>query len=166
MFSRETRIEILLKALGIDKDSFQEFLEWALCEQLVRQVCANKERASSFFTDKDGLRKFRDYLHYRTGRNWSTEDLDHLYDATRNVLSKHYREPITYGEYLRLLWTTEHKCAKCGKTPPEVMLHIDHIVPVVLGGRSERENLQFLCSAHNLQKSGKLETGRPWLNLR
>lgn len=160
------RIETLLESLGIDADSFLSFVEWALSEQLV-EILSNVEdlQKKDYFTRRDSLKQFRDLLRYRTDRKWSTHDLNLLFNAVKNKLEKHFREPVTYGEYLKLLWTAPHRCVKCGKEPPKVNLHIDHIIPVSLGGSSKRHNIQFLCEKCNLKKSNKLEGGKPWLDL-
>jgi len=118
-----------------------------------------------YFSKPDSLKTFREFLRNRTGRAWSVNDLNTLYEAVKRKLEMHYREPITYGDYLKLLWNTPHCCAKCGKEPPQVKLHIDHIIPVALGGKSKRHNIQFLCAECNLKKSKKLEGGKPWLEL-
>lgn len=50
-------------------------------------------------------------------------------------------------------------CVKCRanrQTNPEVKFHIDHIIPWSLGGKTELENLQLLCSTCNLKKNNKL----------
>ena len=159
-----SRIEILLESLGIDSESFLGFIEWALTEQLVR-VLSQSLPNESFYISQDALKKFRNLLKSKTGRNWSVEDLNALFAAVKLTNEKHFREPITYGEYLRLLWNTPHKCVYCGLEPPQVKLHIDHIRPASLGGNSKFPNLQFLCSTCNLKKSNKLEEELPWLNL-
>lgn len=43
------------------------------------------------------------------------------------------------------------RCAMCGKTVAgdEVKLHVDHKIPKAWGGKSERDNLQALCSGCN-----------------
>jgi hypothetical protein len=46
-------------------------------------------------------------------------------------------------------------CRYCGKTPPEVVLHVDHLVPVVSGGLNELENLLTACQDCNLGKGVK-----------
>jgi hypothetical protein len=139
----ESRINILLSCLGIDSKSFLNFLEWALAEQLVATISTkNTESIKQYYIEVDGLKRFRDDLRKMTGKNWSTHDLNLLFDAVKRKTEKHYREPIAYGEYLKLLWTTPHRCTKCGKEPPEVTLHIDHIVPASLGGASKRHNIQ------------------------
>lgn len=48
------------------------------------------------------------------------------------------------------------KCKYCGKSPPEVVLHIDHILPVSKGGSSDMINLATSCQDCNLGKSNVL----------
>lgn len=45
------------------------------------------------------------------------------------------------------------KCQYCGQSAPDVLLHVDHIKPVVDGGLSEITNLVTACVACNLGKS-------------
>lgn len=47
-------------------------------------------------------------------------------------------------------------CQYCGKKPPTVILHADHILPVSKGGTSERTNLITACDTCNLGKSNVL----------
>lgn len=44
------------------------------------------------------------------------------------------------------------RCAACDR---KAKLEMDHIIPVVMGGRSERKNLQGLCRHCNAVKSAK-----------
>lgn len=46
-----------------------------------------------------------------------------------------------------------HTCRSCGRKPPEVVLTVDHVVPVALGGRDEPCNLQTCCRDCNGGKS-------------
>jgi 5-methylcytosine-specific restriction endonuclease McrA len=160
------RVKILLESLGIDSESFLSFVEWALSEQLVETMSRMRDiQDEDYFIASDSLKRFRDLLRERTRREWSINDLNLLFDAAKNKQAAHFREPLTYGEYLKLLWTAPHRCVKCGKEPPEVTLHVDHITPASLGGKSKRHNIQFLCEKCNLKKSNKLEGGEPWLEL-
>lgn len=48
------------------------------------------------------------------------------------------------------------KCKSCGRSPavdPEIILHVDHIIPYANGGETVLENLQTLCSVCNIGKS-------------
>lgn len=160
------RVGLLLRCLGIDAGSFYSFVEWALDEQLVSALAQEAVVPRGLFSEQDGLKQFRDILRARSQRDWSNNDLKLLYNAVKSRYEKHYRDPVTYGDYLKLLWTKPQRCAQCGAEPPSVELHIDHVVPASLGGSSEAHNLQFLCAKCNLKKSNKLEGGHAWLNLR
>lgn len=47
-------------------------------------------------------------------------------------------------------------CQICGKYMPDgVGLHIDHIIPVIKGGKTVESNLQVLCSKCNGRKGGR-----------
>ncbi len=45
------------------------------------------------------------------------------------------------------------ECRYCGRTPPQVKLTVDHVVPEVLGGRTEPGNLVAACGDCNAGKS-------------
>ena len=47
-------------------------------------------------------------------------------------------------------------CQYCGRQPPEVVLHVDHITPVVEGGTNDEMNLVASCRDCNLGKGRKL----------
>ena len=52
-------------------------------------------------------------------------------------------------------------CRHCGKSPaqePNVILHVDHIVPWSEGGETSLANIQTLCQSCNLGKSNLEET--------
>jgi hypothetical protein len=64
------------------------------------------------------------------------------------------REPIPAGLRFAVLRRDGFRCAYCGRGEPEnVKLHIDHIVPVARGGRTELENLVTACATCNVGKS-------------
>lgn len=43
-------------------------------------------------------------------------------------------------------------CSYCGRKPPDVELHIDHVTPEALGGPSTPENLRTACADCNAGK--------------
>lgn len=45
------------------------------------------------------------------------------------------------------------KCMYCGAHPPSVLLHVDHIDPVALGGKNDMDNLVTSCQPCNQGKS-------------
>lgn len=64
----------------------------------------------------------------------------------------HARKAI--GKRLRfsIFERDQFTCQYCGKTPPKVVLHVDHIIPVVAGGTNDPENLRTSCADCNLGK--------------
>lgn len=162
-------VEGLLDALGIDAASYQGFVAGALAEQLVsvlaEAVASNPDHRTKALWDRsDGRRRFRHILREITGRTWSVEDEERLFERVHLALTDHDRKPIQAEDLLRLLWNSPHVCARCGKRPPAIKLHIDHIFPASRGGSSKFENLQFLCASCNLHKSNKIEVEDLWLS--
>ncbi len=50
------------------------------------------------------------------------------------------------------------KCQICGSSASDgVKLHVDHIIPVSKGGKTELKNLRTLCDRCNMGKSDKIE---------
>jgi hypothetical protein len=47
------------------------------------------------------------------------------------------------------------RCQYCGATPPSVILHVDHIIPVAEGGQNDEGNLITSCDACNLGKGAR-----------
>jgi len=157
------RIDSLLLALGIEAASFHCLVEWTLSEHLVLE--SSKLISPEELRRPDALRIFRERLLGRTGLRWSFKDTEALFSRVQLNLEKHYREPISTEDALRLLAEEPLECAWCKAKPPDVKLHMDHILPASRGGSSRRDNLQFLCERHNLEKSNKLEVSDPWLEL-
>lgn len=114
------RLRTLIEALGLDHESFHVFLEWALSEHLIKVIGELPGLDASFFRRPDGLKAFRDLLQQRTRRQWSHHDLEAICDRVKQHKEKHYRAPISYEGYLKLLWQVPWRCAKCGAEPPEV----------------------------------------------
>lgn len=52
-------------------------------------------------------------------------------------------------------------CQYCGATPPGVLLHVDHINPIALGGGNDSDNLVTACQACNLGKGARSLTVVP-----
>lgn len=54
------------------------------------------------------------------------------------------------------------RCVLCGASPkndPNIALHVDHILPLSKGGKTEMSNLRTLCERCNLGKRDKIEAG-------
>jgi 5-methylcytosine-specific restriction endonuclease McrA len=67
--------------------------------------------------------------------------------------ARHRRDAIPEDVRRFVFQRDEGECQKCGSRE---LLQFDHIIPVALGGSSEPENLQLLCSTCNREKSARL----------
>lgn len=55
-----------------------------------------------------------------------------------------------------MILARDKKCVRCGAVEPDVVLHVDHIIPRARGGSDAINNLRALCARCNLAKSAKL----------
>jgi 5-methylcytosine-specific restriction endonuclease McrA len=89
-------------------------------------------------------------------RRWVKEHPDRVKVNARNGKAK--RKNVagvhTAADIANILTLQKSKCAVC-RTSLADKYHIDHIVPVKLGGTNDRANLQILCIACNLQKGAR-----------
>lgn len=52
-----------------------------------------------------------------------------------------------------ILRRDNHTCQYCGEKAPDATLHVDHVVPVTLGGSDKPDNLLAACKDCNLGKT-------------
>ena len=79
--------------------------------------------------------------------------------TTKKDFSKRERSKMTATLKKRILERDNYTCQQCGNSvykEPNLLLEIDHIIPVSKGGTSEPKNLQTLCWRCNRSKSDKL----------
>lgn len=71
--------------------------------------------------------------------------------AQRQMMTNDLREAIKKRD--------NYTCCICGNSvfnEPNLLLEIDHIVPISKGGKTEASNLQTLCWRCNRSKSNKM----------
>lgn len=57
------------------------------------------------------------------------------------------------------------RCKICGATEEDgIKLHVDHIIPVSKGGKTEMDNLRTLCNICNSGKGAKIEDEAAYSN--
>jgi Tfp pilus assembly protein PilF len=67
------------------------------------------------------------------------------------------RSKMTQSMRYDVLKRDNFKCKICGRSVKDgIQLHVDHIIPISKGGKTEMNNLQILCNMCNFGKSDKL----------
>ncbi len=65
------------------------------------------------------------------------------------------RKSVSKGLRFSIFRRDGFTCGYCGRRPPEAVLVIDHVVPVIKGGTNDEENLVTSCFDCNAGKSDK-----------
>jgi len=89
----------------------------------------------------------------RKAKEWLKSHPDERRAYVRNRRAKAKGNGGTHtGEDIKALFATQHgKCAACGHSIARAY-HVDHVMPISLGGSNGPENLQLLCPPCNLKK--------------
>lgn len=85
------------------------------------------------------------------GRNQAAVTIHH---ANRRARKKAYDGQLSKGLAEKLLKLQRGKCACCGKALGD-NYHLDHIIPLALGGTNTDDNIQLLLQRCNSQKHAK-----------
>lgn len=70
-------------------------------------------------------------------------------------------EPLTLRQWREMKRACGYRCLRCGRKEPEVLLTIDHVVPVSRGGTNGPSNIQPLCGECNSTKATRSTDYRP-----
>lgn len=72
------------------------------------------------------------------------------------TLAPENRRQIPLGKRFKILKRNNFTCQYCWRSAPDVILHVDHIIPFSKWWKTEDSNLQTACIECNLWKSNKL----------
>jgi rubrerythrin len=95
---------------------------------------------------------------------FNSDNILMLQSYIRNILSaqnhaKYQRSAMTTQLRESILRRDNWTCRRCGNSvykEPNLLLEIDHIIPISKGGKTEPNNLQTLCWKCNRRKSDKI----------
>ena len=115
---------------------------------------ANKEKRKKYIKEW-GLRNIEKVRFY--ARNTIHKNRERNLDQTK----KRRALMVLTGSFTRIEWEEIKKahnyiCSICKRAEPEIKLSIDHIIPIMRGGRHIKENIQPLCLPCNKHKGVKL----------
>ena len=121
---------------------------------------ANKE----YFAEQ--MRKFRQNnpeYHARVMREWSQRHPDKVRerDRARRARKLGNGGTFTHQEWEAIKQRYNYICLRCGRREPDIKLTVDHIMPLIKGGRHSAENIQPLCKSCNSAKHDDAIDYRP-----
>jgi hypothetical protein len=72
-----------------------------------------------------------------------------------NFVSLSHRKNVVRLNRNNVFQRDHHTCQYCGKSLPFSQLTLDHVVPVVKGGKKTWENITTACRSCNVKKGGR-----------
>lgn len=126
------------------------------CKEVVKPLSKYNYKVynRNFGSWNNTLKEFAKFAGKKGGIKIRKKNMPLLKKKLRSGLYK----PVSKSMRFEIFKRDNYKCRICGRSPslnPGVILHIDHIIPVVKGGRTSPGNLQTLCSSCNLGKSDR-----------
>ena len=100
---------------------------------------------------------------YKRDAEYSIEDISRLYKEvmkrdTRKAQMQRERSLVTPKLRYMVLQRDGRRCKICGRSEADgAKLHVDHIIPISKGGKTEMDNLQTLCDYCNIGKGNSYE---------
>jgi 5-methylcytosine-specific restriction endonuclease McrA len=90
-------------------------------------------------------------------KKYEKEHPEWMREKWRNRQAREKGAPgkITRREWEDLKKKYDYTCLRCKKQEPEIVLTIDHVKPLVLGGTNTIDNAQPLCGVCNSRKNAK-----------
>lgn len=122
-----------------------------------RPLSKYSERAymTKFGSWKKGLETFIEFINYEIEKpeeNSVEENSIEISNEAETVYKHKTKRQASERLKVLVLMRDGNKCRLCGLTLTGDDIHFDHIFPWSKGGETTLENIQILCSKHNLAK--------------
>ena len=87
---------------------------------------------------------------------WRKTDSGKLFKLNRNYSDRTGRtEKISLDEFKSIKEKYFNSCYLCCRKEPDIIITVDHIIPVSKGGLNTVDNIQLLCLSCNSKKGNK-----------
>lgn len=164
--------------------------DWFLANPERRKQYAIESRKNNPQKHRDNIKRFRDKnkeLVYKRVKEWKDKNKEKVLYVSYKWKKRNpekvriselpgrlrrrgntNREEIKEFMIETLMWRGGYYCERCGRElnfNEKRILHIDHIIPLAVGGNGNKKNLQLLCQRCNLTKGIKIEDYRTSLLL-
>src|SRR5260370_891325 len=127
-----------------------QYLSWLTSEPLSREVVPESYFAgAAFYADDVGMRRASAKA---LGHEFVDEPSPEPDKKQRRKRAKPDPRAVSARLRFKIFQRDEFGCRYGGRTPPQVQLEIDHIVPLAQGGQDEESNLTTSCKACNRGK--------------
>lgn len=162
---------------GVCKDCFSKYNTEQRRNKERNRYQNNKERIKEVVKNYQKNNKYKVFERRRKYRlenrekvkeqlkKWSNSErgkiIKRLYNQKREKLQKLSDDGTINLENVRKIWTGECKACKgkiimSAKRGEMYHCHLDHIIPLIKGGKHTISNVQWLCSFCNLSKHDKI----------
>lgn len=133
----------------------QQAREVRSANTLINRLSSKEYRIRQREIQAEHYSKNRDKL-LSAAKAWqkSNPEKTRIYNQRRRARRHGAEGNHSYEETLELLKKQDNKCTACG-CDLLTGKHLDHIIPLVLGGSNYISNIQWLCPFCNLSKNGK-----------
>ena len=135
----------------------------------------NAERQHTFYQqwykkNQERMREYkRAYYHshpevtQKAGRKWEAANPDkrRAIDRRRRARKQNAEGSFTEQEWQDLKAHYNYTCLRCGKSEPDILLTVDHVIPLEKRGSNYISNIQPLCGSCNGAKGTKSTDYRP-----
>lgn len=137
---------------------------WVKANPEKRRVSIQKWRRANPEKFKESNRQSRNrnkHKYKATQQAYWTKNRDLLIEknkvigSRRRAAKKGAGGSHTIEDRKMILNAQHHRCANCKADLRKVKKHLDHIIPIKLGGSDDKTNLQYLCALCNLTKAAK-----------
>ena len=152
---------VIIQGSGISQKRFLK-LEKQLCEE--NRLCPPLSVEVVVYASYSS-RKGRN--HYEDTKQYSFDEVKEAYHEMIQIEKKRNSEAarrraerakVTPSLRYKVFSRDHFRCQICGASQEDgVTLHVDHIIPVSKGGKTEMSNLRTLCDMCNLGKGDKIE---------
>ena len=176
--------EFLFQSLESNRQLYPKYMNEiaALPTEIPKEVCRKHTRVPYLFINWNEKRLIKKatvvpildstvYFHVRYTSPKGRNSYSKGYACMLSQLSANYYQHVitdSMKAFQRSLMTDSlrydvlkrdgFRCVLCGRTANDgVVLHVDHILPIARGGKTEKSNLRTLCEYCNLGKSAKYD---------
>ncbi len=155
---RKALAEDFPSSIYLDKLQPQGKEQWEIRMSIDNELKIKLERVQALVSNKYPDISYKDLLHLITDLALNKLDPAKKTQSDYTTSSSSRYIPTTLKA---VLWKRDQgSCSYVNPTTKERcnsthFLHVDHIHPLALGGRTELENLRLLCSRHNLDRAEK-----------